>query len=399
MPSAQKTSVLSLQTPILGHRTYGESLRAAFAHSDTIAFDAHWSTESRDAHIGGRLERQLDRVFRKISDRAWMRSRNLDFFPLRYELGTSYWARRTLATLLRTSLPDVLHVHTQAISLLTLDVMKRIPTVVSADGTALQMAAQQVAPPWRWTYAGNVVLERAAFRAAAAVVAFSQWAADSVIADHRIEPGRVHVIPQGIDLTHFAYGLTRGEADVRGPVRLLFVGGEFERKGGPELVAAFLARFGDDPRVELDLVTRDARIAPHPRIRVHTNVRAYSDAWHALYRAASAFVLPSKRDQSPNVFLEAMAAGLPVVATQVGSVRETVLDGITGFVVASGDTPALGARLAALVDAPELRKRLGSAGRALVERRYESKANTAALERVLLAAARSASGTGVRTGS
>ncbi len=387
--SPAKTHVLSLQTTLLGNKTYGELLRRAFADSSTLEFEAHWSDESREAHAHKPFERQLDRVFLKMIENPAIRTRNLDFFPLRYELGTSYWARRTLAPLLRTRTPDVLHVHTQAIALLSLDVMARIPTVVSADGTSVQMAAQQLAPPWRWTFGASHAFERAIFRRAAAVTTFSQWAADSVVADHGVEPSRVHAIPPGIDLSLFPAPDVRARPSEDAPKRILFMGGEFERKGGPRLVDAFLHRFGNDDRVELHIATKAARVPHHPRIFVHLGVEAYGDAWHALYRDASIFVLPTKRDQSPIAFLEAMAAGLPVITTPVGSAAEIVRDGETGFVIAGDDPAILAERIATVLDDPELRARFGAAGRARVEREYEEKKNAARFERVLRDAAAS----------
>lgn len=83
-----------------------------------------------------------------------------------------------------------------------------------------------------------------------------------------------------------------------------------------------------------------------------------------LLRAMDVFVLPSRREALPLAILEAMAAGLPVVATRVGGVPETIEDNATGLLVPAGDSEALGAGLARLADAPELRARLGLAGRA-----------------------------------
>jgi glycosyltransferase involved in cell wall biosynthesis len=384
-----KTHVLSLQTTLLGNRTYGELLRRAFSASEAIDFDAHWSDEAREAYAQRPFERQLDRVFLKMIRLPAIRTRNLDFFPLRYELGTSYWARRTLAPLVRARTPDVLHVHTQAIAMLSLDVMARVPTVVSIDGTSVQMAAQQLEPAWRWTFAGNDLLERAIFRRAAAVTAFSQWAADSVVADHGIDPGRVHAIPPGIDLSLFPAHASRAERPAGTPLRILFMGGEFERKGGPRLVDAFLRRFANNENVELHIATKAARVPHHPRIFVHLGVEAYGPAWYELYRNADLFVLPTKRDQSPIAFLEAMAAGLPVITTPVGSAPEIVRDGETGFVIAGDDPAILAERIATVLNDSGLRARLGAAGRARVERDYEEKKNAARFERVLLDAAAS----------
>jgi glycosyltransferase involved in cell wall biosynthesis len=378
--TARKTRVLSIQTPILGHQTYARLLRAAFERSEAIDFDAHWSTESHDAYGDRPLERQLDRVFLKMLERPFVRRRNLDFFPLRYELGTSYWARRTLLARLRERMPDVVHVHTQALAFLSGDVMARVPTILSADGIAREMAAQQLAPPWRWTFAGNALLERIAFRRARAIVAFSRWAADGIVADYGVDRARVHVIPPGVDLERFAALGDRRDRPPSDRLRMLFVGGEFERKGGDVLVDAFLRHLAHDERVELHVVTRFDRVPAHPRIVVHAGIEAYSTAWFALFASADVFVMPTRRDQSPNVYPEAMAAGLPIVTTPVGSATETVLDGETGFIVPPGDAATLAAKISTLLYDPALRARFGAAARAYVEHAYDARKNAARLE-------------------
>jgi glycosyltransferase involved in cell wall biosynthesis len=77
---------------------------------------------------------------------------------------------------------------------------------------------------------------------------------------------------------------------------------------------------------------------------------------------ADVFVLSSRSEGMPISVLEAMAAGLPVVATDVGGLSEVVLDGETGILVPAGDTDAMASRLSALVADADLRQRLGDAG-------------------------------------
>lgn len=87
------------------------------------------------------------------------------------------------------------------------------------------------------------------------------------------------------------------------------------------------------------------------------------DARHRL-TTFDVFVLPSRWEGLPLVVLEAMLAGLPVVASDVGSVSEAVVDGATGLLVPPGDAPALAAALGRLLDDADLRKAMGERGRA-----------------------------------
>ena len=91
----------------------------------------------------------------------------------------------------------------------------------------------------------------------------------------------------------------------------------------------------------------------------------------ALLAAADVFALTSLSDGMPVSVLEAMAAGLPVVASRVGGVPEQVVDGVTGLLITPGDAEERAEALGRLVGDAELRRRLGAAGRARAEEAFD----------------------------
>jgi glycosyltransferase involved in cell wall biosynthesis len=100
--------------------------------------------------------------------------------------------------------------------------------------------------------------------------------------------------------------------------------------------------------------------------------------------ALDIFVLSSDWEGMPNAILEAMAAGLPVVATAVGGTPEVVVDGITGLLVPRGDPEALRQAIARLMDDFDLRRRMGQAGRERVSSRFDIAVTARATETLYL---------------
>jgi glycosyltransferase involved in cell wall biosynthesis len=96
----------------------------------------------------------------------------------------------------------------------------------------------------------------------------------------------------------------------------------------------------------------------------------YQEEVAPFYAAFDAMILPSINEGTPVSAIEALAAGRPVVATRVGGVPDVIREGEDGFLVEPGDVDALAERLARLAADPELRERLGAAGRARVIPRY-----------------------------
>jgi glycosyltransferase involved in cell wall biosynthesis len=143
---------------------------------------------------------------------------------------------------------------------------------------------------------------------------------------------------------------------------LLRVGARLSGAGVP--VRIIVAGDGSE-RASLEALARELGIAEN------VSLLGNRDDVHRLLKAGDVFVLASRTEAFPNVVLEAMATGLPVVTTDVGSVREMVEPGRSALVVSPGDDSALETALLTLSNDVALRRTLGERGREIVNERFE----------------------------
>ncbi len=218
--------------------------------------------------------------------------------------------------------------------------------------------------------AGQLALQRAAYCCADKVVANAEAIAGR-LRQERVPAGKIVVVPNGIDLARF-----RDDPAPASPRRIVMVANLRPEKGHDTLIdaaATVLARF---PDAHFDLVGDGAereRLVGYARERGVAH--AFSFLGHcedvpARLAAGEVFVLPSRSEAFPNAVLEAMAAGLAVVASAVGGIPEVVRNDHTGLLVPPGRPDALADCLCRLLSDRALCARLATAGRAFVEARF-----------------------------
>lgn len=191
-----------------------------------------------------------------------------------------------------------------------------------------------------------------------------------------------HLVAHGVDLDRFV----PGPAQHDGTIHLLAVGRLVEKKGFTTLIDAMAALAGDPQHpFELTIVGEgadrallEARIAAHGLTDVvHLPGRTTHDELPTLYRSADIVVAPSvvdskgDRDGLPNVVLESMACGRPLVASDVAAIASAVTDDHNGVLVPPADAPALAAAIRDLAADPARRDRLALAARRTAEERFE----------------------------
>jgi len=210
-------------------------------------------------------------------------------------------------------------------------------------------------------------------------VTFSEATRKSVIEDYKIDAEKVKVVYPGVDINTIPLADNAKRVGQK-PYKILFIGGHFERKGGQDLLEVFMENFSGE--AELHLVTQAPINCNHPYVYIYKDVKAYTPKWLKLYHQADLFVLPTYSEPFGWVFIEAMAAGLPIVTTRVNAIPEIVSHGETGFLIQPGDRADLAKRIQQLMENPNLGREMGAKGRKVVEQKFNAHTNFATLESI-----------------
>ena len=194
---------------------------------------------------------------------------------------------------------------------------------------------------------------------------------------------RIEVHGSGIDLGRFAF--TSRTAPASGPIRIASTGRLVEKKGLPYLIDGFASLVNEGRPVHLDLIgdgplraELEAQIATlgcGDAVTLHgwrdqTEIIDILGECH-LFVAASVTAANGDQDAPVNTLKEAMAMGLPVVATRHGGIPELVEDSVCGYLVPERDGPAIAAALSRLIDERDGWPTMGAAGRRAVEQQFD----------------------------
>ena len=210
---------------------------------------------------------------------------------------------------------------------------------------------------------------------------------------------RLRLIYHGVDIDRF---VPAPRADAVAPVEIVSVGRLVEKKGFPDLLRAChelkkastatpfrLHILGDGP-MHADLTALRDRLGLHDEVELlgqrdgEEVLRAYQRA--DIFALTPCVTADGDRDGVPNVIVEAMACGLPVLTTDAGGVAEVVQHGINGLVATPHDVGTLARHLAELVTDASRRRALGDSGRRMVEERFGVRSAAHQLSRIFAGA-------------
>jgi len=201
------------------------------------------------------------------------------------------------------------------------------------------------------------------FQQAAHIFALSQWARQSIVEDYGISESAVTVVYAGANLE-----IAGQLGQPRQPRQILFVGFDWQRKGGPLLLDAFALVRREFPDATLRIVGCSPPVHGVAGVYVEGRLDRRDPAQYQrlanCYLRASCFCLPTLFDPFPNAILEAASVGLPTVAIDNGSRREAVLDGQTGLLARQPTAESIAAALIELLRDPQRCAAMGAAARA-----------------------------------
>ena len=239
-----------------------------------------------------------------------------------------------------------------------------LPHFVYTDHTHLENRHYSPAAAGNLYAPGWIALEKEIYRNASMIFVRSSNVQRSLIDDYQCLAEKISLVYAGSNAS--LSSVKTGNIDYAQP-KILFVGLDWERKGGPDLVEAFkivretcpearLTVVGATPELDLENCEIVGKVPP--------------EALERYYQEASVFCLPTYLEPFGIVFIEAMTAHLPIVATRVGAIPDFVEEGRNGWLVEPGDIGGLAEALLKLLKTPGLCRAFGEYSFQLTRERY-----------------------------
>ena len=279
-------------------------------------------------------------------------------------LSLSIWLWRRIRSLLQRESFDVVHIHEPLAPFLPLCILHLSDSINVGTFHAFHGSAR--------LYGASKLILQPSFRKLDGRIAVSP-SAQRFAGKHF--PGDYQIIPNGINVDHFAKNVTPIPGLNDGKINILYVGRLEKRKGLKYLLAAFSRLKWETPNIRLVVVGPGSLDKDSHRVlserNIHDVVFTGGVSNHDLasyYHAADIFCAPAIGKESFGIVLgEAMAAGKPIVATNIEGYAGVITDGREGILVPPKDEIHLAEALSTLIKDSDLREQLAAAGRVKVQ--------------------------------
>ena len=358
----------------LGHRSYLEPYAQSLKGMPNNCFDIDWHD-----------------VIPLPADLAWfgetsirgLRRWGLDLGATRWRMAASQHALRLVRQAHSRRPYDAIVVNTQSVALSFARWRGCPPLLVCMDATFRQLAKT----PWfasgtigrcaaplmlAWLFKREIQL----FQKAKYLLPWSEAAARSLRDDYGIPTQKIHIVPPSVNIQPFQKKI-RPIGQKR---QILFIGGDFKRKGGPILLQAFRSYLRAD--WELHIVTQ-SDVQEEPGVKVYRGVTHGSVAWLERWQHADVFVFPSSLETFGIVLLEAIAFGIPVISSKAGAAIEILNDGKAGILLDEISPDSIVIALNSIIEKPYHTKVRVENGLDSAVNRYNVFANAVILSKLI----------------
>jgi glycosyltransferase involved in cell wall biosynthesis len=234
-----------------------------------------------------------------------------------------------------------------------------VPAITHLHGADFQEFFVRVPAPFRRAI-------RLALNSSRHVIVLGEGWREFLIDEVGVSAKKIRVVYNGVPAR---VGFPDVARDPGQPVKILFLGRLGDRKGVPDLLAALgsqslMARHWTATLAGDGEIERFRAEVAQAGLSTRVTLPGWTDraTTEAMLREADIFVLPSRHEALPMAIVEALAHAVPVIATPVGVTPELLRDGETARLVPAGNSGALANAIAALIDQPDERRRLGAAG-------------------------------------
>lgn len=196
----------------------------------------------------------------------------------------------------------------------------------------------------------------------------SHWYADALMLEHSVKPEQITIIPPIVDTVYWTPSVSERSP---GPLRVVFIGADFTRKGGDVLMAVInLPEFSE---VEWHLVTKSSPTTTRQNVFCYTQFDTDAEGMRTLVQSSDVHVLPTTADCSPIAILEASACGIPSIATRMAGIVDLIDDGVSGYLLTKPDVENLSAALRNYIVNPALLVAHGRAAREKIITSFDTK--------------------------
>jgi len=313
------------------------------AWSGTISFIANYLEKGNELVRVDKLKKPIDNLFRLLSKLFTLFGFTSDY--RRNKLFISLVTKRVEKRLENIEYDVLFSPGTLYVS--RLDIYKPIVVWVDATFSSLLDTYPQYSKLTNKQIKAGNELEDSAFERISKVIFSTSWAANSAINSYQLNKNKVEIIPFGSNLeNNFQQKdiqlFNRSKSDDK--IKLLFIGADWDKKGGDLLLSIFSELKQLSNRYELDIVGSSPDNAPEmDDIIFHGFLNksnsSQNQKLNSLFQSSHYFILPTKAEAFGIVFCEANSYGLPVFGSNIGGIPDIIKNGVNGELLEIHNTP------------------------------------------------------------